>query len=83
MRLTRELPRYSKQVWALKIAAIIPNPRGWELHFEDEGYAPVEVSQDWLAKHDPQPGHYFVVNQDGPATCMPALAFERDYTRET
>lgn len=85
MSVTRELPRYQchKQVWALKIKAIIPNPRGWELHFEDDGYAPHAVNFEWRAKHDPQPGGYLVLYADGYQSYSPAESFEAGYTRIT
>jgi hypothetical protein len=76
------LPCYqsNEQVPALKIKAVIPNPRGFELHFEDERFAPHEVPSAWVSKHspdicgDPQAlvGGYLVVYEDGywwpPAT---------------
>lgn len=77
-----ELPRYQchKEVWALKIKHIIQNPRGFELHFENERYCPVEVSRDWLLKHEPDVGGYFVVYEDGYRSYSPAAAFEAGYT---
>lgn len=77
----RQLPRYRchKEVSALKIADIVPNPRGYELHFEDQRFAPHQVSEEWVGKHWPQPGWYFVVYEDGYQSCSPAQAFESGY----
>lgn len=86
----RQLPRYQchKQVSALKIKAVIPNPRGFELHFEDERFAPHEVSASWVAKHRTGPidsfellaGGYLVAYDDGYLSWSPAGAFESGYT---
>ena len=78
----RELPRYRchKTVSALQIKYVIANPRGFELHFFDDGYAPAEVSSEWRAKHEPKPGDYFVVYADGYQSVSPAKAFEDGYT---
>ena len=82
MSLTREIPVYQchKTVQALKISAVIDNPRGYELHFEDDRFAPIEVLASWVDKHDPKPGGYFVVYGDGYKSFSPATAFEAGYT---
>lgn len=86
MSSSMEMPKYQchKQVWALKIAAVIENPRGYELHFEDKRYAPIEVGLEWYAKHQPykSPG-YLVVYEDGYQSFSPAAAFEAGYTALT
>ena len=72
----REMPQYQchKRVWALKIKSIQQGtyikpefPTGsWHLVPEDERYAPIEVSHgSFFQKHNPQPGGYFVVYEDG------------------
>lgn len=43
--------------------------------------AAIPVSKEWLDKHNPQPGGYYVVYQDGYASYSPAKAFEEGYTR--
>lgn len=77
-----ELPRYRchKEVRALKIKAVIPNPRGFELHFDDERFVPIEVSNEWVVKHNPYALGYFVVYEDGYQSYSPAHAFECGYT---
>ena len=77
----RQLPRYRchKEVSALKIADIVPNPRGYELHFEDQRFAPHQVSEEWVGRHLPSPGGYFVVYEDGYQSWSPAQAFESGY----
>ena len=83
----REMPRYRshKEVWALKIAEVIKT-NGDDgpsviLRFEDEGYAPKEVTLIYVAKHDPKPGGYYVVYKGGYESWSPAEAFESGYTR--
>lgn len=82
MSVTREIPRYRchAEVHALKIKMIIPNPRGFELHFEDERYAPHEVDDLWWQNNRPVPGAYFVVTSDGDQLCMPAPQFDASFT---
>ena len=90
MSFLRQLPRYQchKQVSALKIRAVVPNPRGFELHFCDERFAPHEVPSPWVGKHSPDicgdadalVGGYLVVHEDGHQSWSPAAAFEPGYT---
>jgi hypothetical protein len=86
----RQLPRYQshKQVSALQIKAVVPNPRGFELHFVDKRFAPHEVPAAWVAKRCPDVlgdaellvGGYLVVYEDGYLSWSPAGAFESGYT---
>lgn len=85
-----EMPRYQchKKVWALKIKAVYPNivstlnaTPGGTIEPADEGYHPFTVSQDWIDKHKPQAGGYYVVYEDGYKSYSPAKAFEEGYTR--
>jgi hypothetical protein len=46
----------------------------------DHGYGPFGVSSDYVSKHDPQPGGYYVVYDDGYKSFSPATAFEEGYT---
>lgn len=73
-----ELPRYRchKEVWALKIASF---DRG-RLVFEDDRYAPIKVGDDWIDRHDPQVGGYYVVYKDGYTSYSPAAPFEAGYS---
>ncbi len=72
-----EMPRYEcfKKVWALKIADI----DGVMIAPSDEGYAPFAVSAEYIEKHKPQVGGYYVVYQDGYRSYSPAEAFEQGY----
>jgi hypothetical protein len=94
-RVSRELPKYRchKEVWALKIKAI--RKVSTEIHGrgpatagtvfwivpEDSQYAEFEVPLDFITKHQPQPGGYYVVYKDGYQSFSPAEAFEDGYTR--
>ena len=86
-----------KEVWALKIAKIeiikptiaeleaILNqdrePSGGIITPEDKGYGPFEVNQEYIRKHNPKVGGYYVVYKDGYKSFSPADAFEEGYTR--
>lgn len=77
--MNREMPKYQshKKVWALKIKKI---SHGNVLHpFEDE-YAAFEVDEEYMVKHDPKAGGYYVVYEDGYKSFSPAEAFEAGYT---
>jgi hypothetical protein len=84
-----ELPKYQshKQVWALKIAALSPHhdisgERVGDVCITpaDQGYASFVVSADYVHRHDPQVGGYYVVYEDGYQSFSPAEAFESGYT---
>ncbi len=86
-----------KEVWALKIKAIeINKPTveeldrilngGGESHGatitpEEEGYAPFQVSTEYMRKHEPKVGGYYVVYKDGYKSFSPADAFEEGYAK--
>ena len=87
-----EMPKYRchKEVWALKIAAIkevreiggIMIPRFHAVITPVEnGYAPFEVSVEFMEKHKPYVGGYYVVYEDGYKSFSPAAAFDSGYTR--
>jgi hypothetical protein len=80
----RELPRYkcNKEVCALKIKKIIRDQQSFAitLSFEEEGYSDLAISEEWLIRHKPQAGGYYVVYQDGYASYSPVKAFEDGYT---
>lgn len=89
---TDELPEYQshKKVWALKIVAIAyPDDlvkqmpaAGLPAHLIfDSPYPSIRVAGDYLNKHNPQVGGYFVVYEDGYESFSPAKAFESGYTK--
>ena len=84
-----EMPRYRshKEVWALKIKAVVdPTEPGNEtdgsriLEFWDRRYAPMRVNHEYVRKHSPQAGGYYVVYPDGYKSWSPAEAFEDGYS---
>ena len=78
-----EMPRYRchKEVWALKIAGVkIANGQA-TITPDESGFAPFNVTADYIAKHNPQPGGYYVVYKDGYKSFSPGDAFEQGYTR--
>lgn len=83
-----EMPRYRchKEVHALKIREVIhrrPDGSGPPPAIvpEDEGYGMFWVTDEYIQKHNPQPGGYFVVYEDGYRSFSPAAAFEKGYAR--
>lgn len=87
----REMPKYKcyKEVWALKIKDISlghtystdsDSTEYGMITPEEEGYARLEVSKEYLDKHSPEVGGYYVVYKDGYKSYSPAKAFEEGYT---
>lgn len=79
-----EMPKYQchKKVWALKIKGIsLPlNEAGdAELGFY-EPFQSILMPREWLDKHSPEVGGYYVVYEDGYKSFSPAEAFEQGYT---
>lgn len=89
-----EMPKYQshKQVWALKIKAIVLDSElaketnretdgSATITPEEEGYAPFEVDAEYVRKHKPLVGGYYVVYKDGYKSFSPAEAFEEGNTK--
>jgi hypothetical protein len=89
----REMPRYQchKKVWALKILAVLLDSQiasienrstdgSAQIVPADEGFAPFKVNPDFVAKHKPEAGGYYVRYEDGYESYSPAKAFEDGYT---
>ena len=83
----QEMPKYEchKKVWALKIDAIEFEANSAEdgtaiIRPADDGYAPFVVSREYMDKHKPEVGGYYVVYEDGYKSFSPAGAFESGYT---
>ena len=79
-----EMPVYvcHKEICALKIAKVIQLERSGN-HFlvpEDLRCGPIEVSEEYMTKHKPYAGGYYVVYKDGYKSFSPAAAFEEGYT---
>lgn len=83
MNASREMPKYEchKKVWALKIAGIVGDQHGG-VYFQpaEEGYGKVPLTPEYIAKHKPEVGGYYVVYEDGYKSFSPASAFESGYT---
>lgn len=86
----RQMPLYNchKQVWALKINEVIdPTKPGEETDGSrilvpvEEGFGPFRVDREYVRKHNPQAGGYYVVYKDGYRSFSPSQAFEEGYTR--
>ena len=90
---TAQMPRYRchKEVWALKIFNVLLDSQrakneGREtdgsafLVPEDQRYSAIKVDANYVNKHKPQPGGYYVIYADGYKSFSPADAFEDGYT---
>ncbi len=87
----RQMPRYKchKEVWALKIATVegggpigdTGEEDGGTLHFEDAQFAPKIMTAEYMSKHRPVSGGYYVRYPEGYESWSPADAFEAGYTK--
>ncbi len=86
------MPRYQchKKVWALKIKKVTQEREQSGdgiinravLEFCEEGYAPITVDQEFIARCPMiHAGGYYVVYEDGYKSFSLAKAFEDGYTR--
>jgi hypothetical protein len=80
-----EMPRYRchKIVHALKIDSL--KPRTLDdgtllLTPTEQGYAPFILDAEFVSRHNPLTGGYYVVYADGHKSFSPAKAFEDGYT---
>jgi hypothetical protein len=49
---------------------------------EDSQYAPFKVPREYVQKHQPMAGGYYVIHEDGYKSFSPGPAFEKEYTLE-
>lgn len=81
----RELPQYKshKIVHALKIHNIdLDSETGAAVITPaEDGYGPFGVDAEYMEKHKPRIGGYYVVYDDGYKSWSPADAFEKGYTK--
>lgn len=89
---TIQMPKYKciKEVWALKIKSIefdsdIAKKEDREtdgsaiITPENTAYAPIKVNREYIEKHNPIEGGYYVVYKDGYKSFSPTKAFEEGY----
>ena len=86
----QEMPKYKshKEVWALKIKSIVRDGEGENRETdgsamitpEEDGYSPFIVEPEYMHKHKPQVGGYFVQYKGGYKSFSPAKEFEEGYT---
>lgn len=78
----RKMPKYKsyKEVWAYKIRSLTRNDDfTGTITPDEEGYLPFNVSAEYMEKHNPQTGGYYVVYKDGYESFSPSKAFEEGY----
>ncbi|CAM6673221.1 hypothetical protein KLPMCP290B_25070 [Klebsiella pneumoniae] len=78
-----EMPKYQchKKVWALKIQQVYSVGTQNFIVPADYGYDDFPVSQEYIDKHKPQEGGYYVQYEGGYESYSPAEAFESGYSR--
>lgn len=87
-----EMPKYKciKDVWALKIKSIVfdsdlasqeTRETDGSATFtpEDDHYSPIKLSAEFVRKHKPVEGGYYVVYKDGYKSFSPESVFEEGY----
>lgn len=78
------LPKYKchKEVSALKIKEVIINAFDGSATIipSDKGYGSFRVDEDYMRKHRPKAGGYYIVYNDGYKSYSPSKAFEEGYT---
>lgn len=81
----RTLPRYRchKEVRALKIKQLKYDDSSGNYWFlpAEQGFALVELDIEFMRRHTPEAGGYYVIYADGSWSYSPAKAFEEGYTR--
>lgn len=81
-----EMPKYNchKQVHALKIKMVgIGDDGSGLITPANPNYSAFEVSKEFMDKHSPKHGGYYVVYKDGYKSFSPADAFDAGYTLDT
>lgn len=79
------MPEYRchKRVWALQIQEIEENATeggGAIITPVEDGYAPFLVPREYMAKHSPHVGGFYVVYKDGYKSFSPKEAFIEGYS---
>jgi len=80
-----EMPKYLciKKVWALKIKEVTTEGvfEFGNLVPEDSRFQPIIVDAEYMEKHKPEAGGYYVVYVGGYKSFSPADAFESGYEK--
>lgn len=80
----KELPKYQshKVVGALKIKSLRTRNGATRLYPAEAGYPPIKLTPEYVEKHRPRAGGYYVVYDGGDyVSFSPAAPFEAGYTR--
>jgi hypothetical protein len=79
-----EMPKYicHKQVWALKIKDLFVRDDCSSFFYpEDKRYSPINLTDEYVEKHHPEEGGYYIVYKGGYKSYSPANAFEDGYSK--
>lgn len=86
MTFLTEIPQYepvARPVGALQIKHVIANPRGHELHFEGDRFAPHLMDEVWFSMFEPAVGDWAIYRGNGGVYIVSDEVFQRDYQRIT
>lgn len=77
------MPLYQchKRVTAFKIGAIVRNETGAQLRLREIGSDAIQVSHDYLGRHQPEVDGYVMLNEDEPESYWRTHEFEKSFTR--
>ena len=77
-----EMPKYRchKEVHAVEIEKITYS-KHYAMIYPDSRFAAIRVDAEYVRKHNPQAGGYYVVYKDGYESWSPKEAFEDGYTK--
>lgn len=73
--------RNFREVQATKIHDIVQHPDGIFLIPQDQMIGRIKVDRAFLASHQPSPGGYYVVKENGIRCFIHATEFESEYHR--
>jgi len=79
----RDLPKYvsHKTVVAAKIFSVTLNRDDSAIIEFEDNLNTIVVNPEYVQKHNPEAGGYYVQYEDGYESWSPAYAFEQGYTR--
>lgn len=78
-----EFPTFVQRcgVSAVQIQAVIPNPRGHEVHFAGEqSFVPVQVTEGWVLEHNPRPSDWMVFRYGAHPIVVSDVVFSHLFT---
>jgi len=80
-----EMPEYlcNERVWALQIDSIFKkrNSKEYKILAVNTSYGGIDIDQDYIDKHKPHAGGYYIVNKTGYKSFLPYETFVKLFVR--